>query len=181
MYFDRETVDMLRTTLDRASVPPSRRAGMSRSVLAERILKAAAHGERDPDRLRARALKDDRSTMKAASCRRLRLLHRESEVKSKRRWRAKVANLSTHFCPGGRLTGGWYRVEGVSAMMDVLDLPAKVVSGRDEARECLRLAKAEPPGEVRTVLMGMALGWLKLADHTKPPQAPQIERADLNG
>jgi hypothetical protein len=56
MYFDRETVDMLRIEPG----PPSQRAGMSRSVLAERIL-------RDPDRLRARALKDDRSTMKAAS------------------------------------------------------------------------------------------------------------------
>jgi len=66
-------------------------------------------------------------------------------------------------------------------MTDVLDLPAKVVSGRDEARECLRLAKAEPPGEVRTVLMGMALGWLKLADHTEPPQAALIEHADCNG
>jgi hypothetical protein len=58
MYFDRETVDMLRTTLDRAwaSIPPAQQAGMSRSVLAERILEAAAQGERDPDRLRARAL-----------------------------------------------------------------------------------------------------------------------------
>jgi hypothetical protein len=69
MYFDRETVDMLRTTLDRAwaSVPPSQRSGMSRSVLAERILKAATKGKRDPDRLRARALMNDCRAMKAAS------------------------------------------------------------------------------------------------------------------
>ena len=68
MYFDRETVDMLRTTLDRAwgSIPPAQQASMSRSVLAERILKAAAQGERDPDRLRARALTENRPAMKAA-------------------------------------------------------------------------------------------------------------------
>jgi hypothetical protein len=60
-------------------------------------------------------------------------------------------------------------------MTDVMDLPTGVVSFRDEARGCLRLAKAEPHDEVRTVLMGMALGWLKLANHTKPLQAAQIE------
>jgi hypothetical protein len=44
--------------LDRAwaSLPPSQRVRTSRSVLAERILKAAAKGERDTDRLRACAL-----------------------------------------------------------------------------------------------------------------------------
>jgi hypothetical protein len=31
-------------------------------------------------------------------------------------------------------------------MADVLDLPAKVVSFQDEAKECLKLAQAEPPG-----------------------------------
>jgi hypothetical protein len=69
MYFDRETVVLLRTTLDRvwASLPPSQRASMSRSVLAERILKAATKGERDPDRLRARALADVLPTIKVAS------------------------------------------------------------------------------------------------------------------
>jgi hypothetical protein len=68
MYFDRETVDMLRTTLDRAwaSIPPAQQASMSRSVLAERILKAAAEGERDPDRLRTLALTENRAAMKAA-------------------------------------------------------------------------------------------------------------------
>jgi len=56
MYFDRETVTLLRTTLDLAwaSLPPSEQARTSRSVLAARILKAAAHGERDPDKLSAR-------------------------------------------------------------------------------------------------------------------------------
>jgi hypothetical protein len=60
-------------------------------------------------------------------------------------------------------------------MTDVMDLPTEVVNFQDEARACLRLAKAEPHDEVRTVLMGMALGWLKLANHTKPSQAAQIE------
>jgi hypothetical protein len=49
MYFDPDTVALLRTTLDRAwaSLSPRQQAVTSRSVLAERILKAAARGERD--------------------------------------------------------------------------------------------------------------------------------------
>jgi len=66
-------------------------------------------------------------------------------------------------------------------MTDVMDLPVEVVNFRDEARACLRLAKAEPHDEVRTVLMGMALGWLKLANHTKPSQALLVEQAGRNG
>jgi hypothetical protein len=60
MYFDPHTVSLLRVILDRAwtSLSPSRQAGTSRSVLAERILKAAARGERDPDRLCAHALSE---------------------------------------------------------------------------------------------------------------------------
>jgi hypothetical protein len=59
MYFDPDTVALLRTTLDRAwsSLPAGEQAVISRSILAERILKAAAQGERDPDRLHARAVK----------------------------------------------------------------------------------------------------------------------------
>jgi hypothetical protein len=59
MYFDRDTVALLRTTLDRAwdSLPPSQRAVTSQSILAERILRAAAQGERDADRLRPRAIR----------------------------------------------------------------------------------------------------------------------------
>jgi hypothetical protein len=49
MYFDPETVALLRTTLDRAwdSLPPGQRAVTSRSILAERILRVAGRGERD--------------------------------------------------------------------------------------------------------------------------------------
>jgi hypothetical protein len=59
VYFDPDTVALLRTALDRAwdSLPASQQAVTSRSILAERILKAAAEGERDPDRLRARAVR----------------------------------------------------------------------------------------------------------------------------
>jgi hypothetical protein len=65
MYFDRETVALLRTALDRAraGLPPSQQARTSRSVLAERILKAAAQGERDADRLRAWAVMEVASTL----------------------------------------------------------------------------------------------------------------------
>jgi hypothetical protein len=60
IYFDPDTVALLRTTLDRAwaSLPQSQRAVTSQSILAERILRAAAQGERDPDRLRARAVRE---------------------------------------------------------------------------------------------------------------------------
>jgi hypothetical protein len=64
-------------------------------------------------------------------------------------------------------------------MVDVSDVRAGVVNFRDEARECLRLAKGEPHGEVRTILTGMALGWLKLANHTTPSEALQLEHADI--
>jgi len=40
-------------------------------------------------------------------------------------------------------------------MADVLDF-------REEARGCLKLAQAERHPEVRTILMGMVLGWLTL-------------------
>jgi hypothetical protein len=58
--FDRETVALLRSALEGAwaSLPLSRRAVMSQSILAERILRAAAQGERDPARLHALALRD---------------------------------------------------------------------------------------------------------------------------
>jgi hypothetical protein len=51
VYFDPETVALLRTTLDRtwASLPAEQQAVTCRPILAERILKAAAEGERDPD------------------------------------------------------------------------------------------------------------------------------------
>jgi hypothetical protein len=57
-YFDLDTVALLRETLDDAwaSLRPDQRAGISRTILAERILKCAAQGERDPERLFQAAL-----------------------------------------------------------------------------------------------------------------------------
>jgi hypothetical protein len=54
-------------------------------------------------------------------------------------------------------------------MPDVLDVQAEVLNFREEARGCLQLAQAEGLPEVRTVLMGMAIGWLKLANGTSLP------------
>jgi hypothetical protein len=56
-------------------------------------------------------------------------------------------------------------------MADVMDLPVKVVSFQEEARECLQLAEAELPGELRTILMGMARGWLELGSQTSASHA----------
>ena len=57
-YFDLKTVALLREILEDAwaSLPPTRRATTSRSLLAERILKTAARGERDRERLLDAAL-----------------------------------------------------------------------------------------------------------------------------
>jgi hypothetical protein len=65
------------------------------------------------------------------------------------------------------------------AMPELLDAPATVVDFREEARGCLQLAKAETHSEVRTILMGMALGWLKLANHLRS-DALQLEPADVH-
>jgi hypothetical protein len=57
-YFDAETVSLLRATLDDtwARLRPEQQATTSRSVLAEGMLKSAATGERNPQRLRDAAL-----------------------------------------------------------------------------------------------------------------------------
>jgi hypothetical protein len=56
--YDPETIQVLRVALDEAwaALPEERRKTTEKSELAERILVAAAAGERDPDRLRRRAL-----------------------------------------------------------------------------------------------------------------------------
>jgi hypothetical protein len=57
-YFDLKTVALLRETVEDAwaCLRPEQRETISRSLLAERILKAAAQGERDPQRLLDAAL-----------------------------------------------------------------------------------------------------------------------------
>lgn len=56
--FDSETVQLLRSVLDEAwqCLRPDEQARATKSLLAERILKLAAGGERDPIRLRVGAL-----------------------------------------------------------------------------------------------------------------------------
>jgi hypothetical protein len=58
VYFDLETVSLMRATLDDAwaCLPSDRKAMTSRTILAEGILKSAAKGERDPERLLDAAL-----------------------------------------------------------------------------------------------------------------------------
>ncbi len=58
VYFDPETVTLLRETLDDAwdCLRPQQRATMLKTTLAVRILKSAAQGERDRERLRDAAL-----------------------------------------------------------------------------------------------------------------------------
>jgi hypothetical protein len=69
-------------------------------------------------------------------------------------------------------------------MTDVSGIQAEVLNFREEARGCLQLAQAETLHEVRTVLMGMAIGWLKLADgsprshfNLSPPMIVEEERS----
>ena len=54
-------------------------------------------------------------------------------------------------------------------MPDVLDGQAEVLNFREEARACLQLARAEALNEVRTILTGMAIGWLKFAHDGPQP------------
>jgi hypothetical protein len=58
VHYDPETVILLRTALDAAwsSLVPTEQARRSKTEMAQRILRRAATGERDPDRLKAAAL-----------------------------------------------------------------------------------------------------------------------------
>lgn len=60
MYFDSETIAALREVLDDAWIclRPEQQATTLKSMLAERILKSAARGERDRQRLRDAALQN---------------------------------------------------------------------------------------------------------------------------
>jgi len=56
--FDPETISLLRQALDDAweRLTPEQKALTSKTLLAERILKSASKGERNPDRLRDEVL-----------------------------------------------------------------------------------------------------------------------------
>ena len=57
--FDLQTVALLREALDQAwaSIRPEQQVNLNRTLLAEGILKLAAQGERNPDRLVDAALR----------------------------------------------------------------------------------------------------------------------------
>jgi hypothetical protein len=59
-HFDAETIALMKMVLDEAwnRLPPKRQATMLKTSLAERILKLAAAGERNGERLREAALRD---------------------------------------------------------------------------------------------------------------------------
>ena len=56
--YDPETIDLLGALLDDLwdGLPPEQQIRFPRPLIAERLLQAAAHGERDPHLLRARAM-----------------------------------------------------------------------------------------------------------------------------
>jgi hypothetical protein len=62
--YDPETIDLLRAVLDEIwdTLTPEQQGSIPRSQIADRLLKAAAAGERDPDALRASALEGIAST-----------------------------------------------------------------------------------------------------------------------
>jgi hypothetical protein len=72
-------------------------------------------------------------------------------------------HIFAHMRPPGAMPEG---DKGARAMADLLDF-------REEAKWCLNLAEAETQPEVRTLLMGMVVGWLSLANRTKSPAALQ--------
>jgi hypothetical protein len=51
---------------------------------------------------------------------------------------------------------------------------------REEARQCLHLASAEPESELRTILEGMARGWLKMAESAWVSHEPEITPVELS-
>jgi hypothetical protein len=59
-HFDSETIALVKEALDDAwdRLPPKTQATLLKTTLAERILKSAAEGERNRERLRYAALRD---------------------------------------------------------------------------------------------------------------------------
>jgi hypothetical protein len=64
-------------------------------------------------------------------------------------------------------------------MTEVSIVPAEVVDFREEARGCVQLAKAEKHDAVRTVFLGMALGYLRLDDRAKSAGAIELQAEDI--
>ena len=53
-----------------------------------------------------------------------------------------------------------------------------LVDCRQEAKECLHLAQIETDPDIRTILMGMALGWLRFATEIESESAARDESKD---
>jgi hypothetical protein len=67
--FDPETIAILKGVLDEAwSCLPAGQTAVTQSLLAERILKAARDGERDPDRLRTHSPTVTRARCSRPAC-----------------------------------------------------------------------------------------------------------------
>jgi hypothetical protein len=64
-------------------------------------------------------------------------------------------------------------------MTEVLNVPAKVVDFQQEARGCVQLAKTEKHEAVRIVLLGMALGYLRLSDRAKSADTVELQPNDV--
>jgi len=64
-------------------------------------------------------------------------------------------------------------------MTEVAHVPVEVVNFREEARGCVQLAKAEKHEAVRTVLLGMALGYLRLSDRVKFADAIELPPSEV--
>ena len=55
---------------------------------------------------------------------------------------------------------------------------ADQVDYTQEANGCFRLAEAETQAEMKTIFMGMAYGWLTLADHRRASSEGNREPID---
>ena len=64
-------------------------------------------------------------------------------------------------------------------MTEVAHVSVKVANFREEARGCVQLAKAQKHAEVRTVLLGMALGYLRLDERAKSAGAIEPQAEDI--
>ena len=65
-------------------------------------------------------------------------------------------------------------------MSDVLDVAAEIVDFREEARGWVQLAKTEKHEAVRTVLLGMALGFIRLSDRANSADPIKIQPDDVH-
>lgn len=64
-------------------------------------------------------------------------------------------------------------------MTEAAHVPADVVNFREEARGCVQLAKTEKHEAVRTVLLGMALGYLRLSDRANSADVIEMHSDDV--